>query len=172
MSFIETNFGSGIQEALLPLLVSNVLHMFLVKQNWLSFLSVPIHKTWFGQNKTYRGFIFLILCNALLLPLLNWNFEFVKFSEGALFGFIYMLSELPNSFLKRRLGIGSGQGPQKNAWLFSLLDKSDSTFGVSLVWYIYSDASLVQALHLFLGAVLVHSLVSLLLLKASVKKSF
>ena len=51
---------------LIPLIISNILHMIVVKKKWLSILNYPINDGWFGKNKTYLGFFVLPLLNALL----------------------------------------------------------------------------------------------------------
>lgn len=94
------------------------------------------------------------------------------FLIGCILGLAYMISELPNSFLKRRLGIGSGQKAQKHAWLFMLLDKSDSALGVSLVSKFLFELTWVEAIQLFFMAVGIHVFFSWLLVQIKVKKRF
>lgn len=161
---------------LIPGILANVLHMILVKLNVFKVLSVPIYEDGFGKNKTYRGFLLVTLLTSLFSLLGSILVKEVTVLEGcgigAVLGFTYTLFELPNSFLKRRLGIESGGQAQQNRFLFSIMDKTDSTFGVSLVYYLISDLSLQQGLLLFIGSVGLHVTFSFLLVALKIKKSF
>lgn len=129
----------------LPLVVGGVLHMIVVQRDILSYLKKPIHQRWFGQNKTWRGFV--------VMPLVTWPGVILAQSVEPLFdlpdqlltpfsslylalilGIGYCLAELPNSFLKRRLGIKEGQTSSQYKWLFVILDQADSAFGCMLAY--------------------------------------
>lgn len=128
----------------LPLVIGGIIHMVVVKKDILSFFKKPIHMKWFGQNKTWRGFI--------IMPLATWpgviisqNLEWLLGSNGPLLvrsawwlalalGWGYCLAELPNSFLKRKLGIKEGQTSDHFKWFFIILDQADSVFGCLLVY--------------------------------------
>ena len=74
---------------------------------------------------------------------------------GALFGFVYVLFELPNSFLKRRLDIQPGKTAQggKGA-LFFVIDQIDSLLGVMLLLVLLAGITPVQYFqYILLGAV-------------------
>ena len=82
------------------------------------FLGKPL----FGPNKTWRGFVVLIPCVTALFTLqgllLGQNVEgiwLLTHTQWLILGFFsvlaYSLGELPNSFIKRRLGIGPGEAP-------------------------------------------------------------
>jgi hypothetical protein len=159
-----------------PLIISNTFHMVIVKKNIFAFLAIPVSTKLFGQNKTWRGFVIVPLLNALLLLMINLLWPYLSnvraLTVGFILGIAYMLFELPNSFLKRRLGIGPGDKAGKYRWLLMLIDKTDSSFGVSLFSYFLLDLSLVQLLELFLISVLTHIVFSYLLVTAGIKKSF
>ena len=161
---------------LLPSVLANVLHMFLVKKGVLSLLAWPIQERMFGQNKTYRGFIFITLLTATFSGVGSFFVESITAQQGmftgALIGLAYSFFELPNSFLKRRLGIKSGGTSIRNKWAFIVLDKTDSTFGVSLVYFLVSDLSILQGLYLFFVSVALHVGFSFLLVAVKIKKSF
>ena len=54
-------------------------------------------------------------------------------------GFGYALFELPNSFIKRRLGIQPGESPKRFKALFILMDQLDSGIGVALAtWLVFA----------------------------------
>jgi hypothetical protein len=45
-----------------------------------------------------------------------------------------VFSELPNSFIKRRIGIEPGKRPPRHAAWFALADQADSAVGCALVY--------------------------------------
>lgn len=161
----------------IPGVLANVLHMFFVKKNMLPFLAVPLNTKLFGSNKTWRGFIFLTVSTALFCAVMEWLFKLEAVLGGALLGailgFTYMLFELPNSMFKRWKGIASGETPKKgNKIFYALLDKTDSAFGVSLIYTLISDLSIVQGLLLFAISSGLHISISFLLVFLKIKKSF
>lgn len=158
-----------------PLVLTNTLHMLLVKYSWLSFINIPISEKQFGQNKTWRGFIFLIIVNALfvfttvqLFAIQLNNSAFL----GATLGFTYLFFELPNSFMKRKLGVGPGEKHQRYRYFFSWIDKSDSAFGLSLVYWLlgYTDGKMAILLYFICSST--HIVSSLILVRLKIKSSF
>jgi hypothetical protein len=122
-----------------PLIISGGTHMALVKLDLLTPLKIPIHRRWFGANKTWRGVLVMPLAAALgvRLALMFWPDEFGgwnSFVLGLLLGLAYVLAELPNSFIKRRIGIEPGKRPLRNAAWFALADQADSAIGCALVY--------------------------------------
>jgi hypothetical protein len=106
-------------------------------------------RRWLGDNKMWRGFMVLPPAAAVsfvamaamrgslpewlgqgmwLLPV--WHFAFLGFIAGLAF----MLAELPNSLLKRQLGVNPGLAPKQPllAALCFVLDRSDSVLGMML----------------------------------------
>lgn len=132
----------------LSLFLAGVLEAFLWKTSFFQLLNYPIQTQWFGANKKWRGLVSLpltMLVSVYLLSLVEslvpaltqltisfTNFNVLEF--GLLVGFIFNLSELPNSFVKRRLNIPPGDESSK---LFYLIDHLDSTYGVLILWYYY-----------------------------------
>lgn len=100
-----------------------------------------------GDNKTWRGFVVLVpgcavafLTLAALRPALPpWLAQGVwdlpapgYFALGLWAGLGFMAGELPNSFLKRRLGIAPGAAPARG-WqrpFFACADRVDSILGM------------------------------------------
>lgn len=161
---------------LLPLILSNTVHMLLVKKQWIPALAIPVSQQFFGANKTWRAFFILPILNAVLTmlldgvyPVLGLNYAFLA---GFMLGLIYLLFELPNSYLKRRHGIAPGAAAKKNAHWWMLLDKSDSAFGVSLLSVALFPIRWIDGFILFAVSVMVHVFFSYLLLKLGIKKSF
>ena len=161
---------------LFPLIIANVLHMLLVKNKLFRYLEIPINKRLFGGNKTWRGFIFLIISTALFCSLFGWMFNFHSFKWNsflvAILGFTYMVFELPNSMFKRYKGIASGESPNKGRIYFLILDKTDSSLGVSLVYTLLSNFSITDGILLFFLCSGLHIFISLLLVFLKVKKNF
>jgi hypothetical protein len=91
---------------------------------------------------------------------------------GWIFGMAYVLFELPNSFIKRRMGIAPGASANRWRGLFTLLDKTDSALGVSLIFYFIHDVSSLDAIFFFLIASGLHFLFSWILYLRNIKKSF
>jgi CDP-diacylglycerol--serine O-phosphatidyltransferase len=126
-----------------PLILSGVLHMVVVKTDAASRLAVPMSRSLFGSHKTWRGFLFVPLATALA----TWALALVEPSSpvlrvrlddgstlllGLVTGLGYVVAELPNSWLKRRLGIAPGQLPSRHAFWFASLDQLDSAIGSGL----------------------------------------
>ncbi|PIP96289.1 MAG: CDP-diglyceride synthetase [Bdellovibrio sp. CG12_big_fil_rev_8_21_14_0_65_39_13] len=164
-----------------PLMIGGIIHMIAVKKDWLSFLKIPIHKWTFGKNKTWRGFIIMPLGTllgifpvALLDNLISQVQRIGIYEHWVLFGlglgFSYVLFELPNSFIKRRLGVEPGKTSEKNKKLFFVLDHIDSGLGVSLFYYFFvtPDAPLIL-LGVTIGA-FVHTATNVALYKFGIRK--
>ena len=132
----------------LALFIAGVLEALLWKTSLFKILARPIQSELFGENKRWRGLFSLPLATAIaviFLQLIEANIgsfspNFVLFSKfnyleyGLLVGFVFNLSELPNSFIKRRLKIPPGD---ESSTLFYFVDHMDSTYGVLLLWYLY-----------------------------------
>lgn len=150
--------------------------MVVVKKNWLPLLQIAVSQKLYGPNKTVRGFFVLTLLNGLFVMLAGIYLQLHSLSHnffiGALYGFIYMLFELPNSWYKRRQGIAAGGAAPKYRWLYALLDKTDSCFGVLLFFYFISDPTLGSVILLFLISVCLHIIFSAVLFGLRLKKSF
>lgn len=160
---------------LLPLSLSNVLHMVIVKFDYFNYLKTPINIKLLGENKTWRGFIFLPLSNAftLMLVSLSFNLNIVNpFILGFILGMAYILSEFPNSLLKRKLGIKPGETDTKFKLIFQLFDKMDSAFGVCLVYYLLGFVDFYNAILLFVICSFTHIIISKILVILRLKKNF
>lgn len=132
----------------LGLFLAGVIEAFLWKTPVFQLLNMPIQTQWFGANKKWRGLISLplaMLASVYLLHLIEFfvpaipqdailfsDFNLLQF--GLLVGFVFNLSELPNSFVKRRLAIPPGDESNK---IFYFVDHMDSTYGVLILWYFY-----------------------------------
>jgi hypothetical protein len=135
---------------IIPLIVGGIIHMVAVKVDVLSYFKKPIHQRWFGHNKTWRGFLIMPLATwpgVLLAMGLERNFNMVEpllIGQSSLLlalclGVGYCLAELPNSFMKRRLGIKEGQVSDRFKWAFVVIDQADSAFGCLLAYKLLID---------------------------------
>ena len=127
-----------------PLLLASIIEALLWKTPLFATLSYPIQADWFGSNKQWRGLVSLPLAHwisvwlfqilenstSLISPILLNSFNPVLY--GVLIGFVFNLSELPNSFIKRRLQIPPGD--ESNP-IFYWIDHMDSPYGMLLVLY-------------------------------------
>ena len=189
----------GLYITMLPLILSGVVNMLFVKTHIYKKYKVPIdnNKNWFegkrifGDNKTVIGFISMIVFSIIfqilwgyigeLCQLNSQNDWYLIYSNsikynivsGFLIGFVYMLFELPNSFIKRRLDIVPGKTDKgvKGA-VFFVIDQIDSLIGVFLVLKLLSGISLSKYfLYLFVGG-FTHIAINLMLWLLKIRRNF
>jgi CDP-diacylglycerol--serine O-phosphatidyltransferase len=152
-----------------PVVIGGVLHMVAVSRGWCAGLATPVHRGLFGVNKTWRGFVLVPLFTAAgTLPLLPVEAVLGEGGRvgvalwplaGLVAGLGYMLGELPNSFLKRRLGIAPGATPARGRPLFVLMDQLDSGIGCALAYALLPGLSWPEGL-LFVATFPVTALVT------------
>jgi hypothetical protein len=136
---------------ILPVVLGGLGHVAVLKTDLLRSLAVPLDggARWrgrpvFGANKTWRGIVVMTGSTAVasgaqaaLTRRLRWRWasgmeesaRFNAWAAGALYGITYCLAELPNSFVKRRLGIAPGASARRGAWLHYVVDQADSVVG-------------------------------------------
>lgn len=134
----------------IPIVIGGVLHMLVVTHDWLPALKKPVCQKWFGANKTWRGMLLMPLLTAAgaicLAPIEYWLGDSAVFGSslvmaGLIAGLGYILAELPNSLIKRRLGIAPGDVPTRHRHLFILADQMDSGIGAALAYLLYPGLS-------------------------------
>lgn len=169
------DFSKHLVIILPSLILANVLHMFIVKYNFIPFLNKAISTEYFGSNKTWRGFIMVPLLNMLFLLILSTSFN-LQITNAAVLGFVlglaYVIFELPNSFLKRKHGIKPEEASSNKNYFFMMLDKTDSALGVALIYYFLGCIDLPGAILLLLINSGTHILMSLFLVSLKIKSSF
>jgi hypothetical protein len=167
---------------MIPFVLAGTSNMLFCKSRLLDALKIPIDngmsiggKRLFGANKTWKGFIGMIVFSAAWLGIFG---DFVDlyfkagnyWAMGAALGFGYVLLELPNSFIKRRLDIGPGQtGRGIGGLLFSLLDQADSVVGSAIVMALFDRVTLAEIAVFLAVGILVHLVIHKLLLLARLK---
>lgn len=180
---LASQFWTALYLAI-PVIVGGVLHMIVVTKDLYPQLKIPVNKALFGANKTWRGFVVVPLCTMigmlLLYPLERlqqalWGHSVLEgrslIALGLLAGLAYVVAELPNSFMKRRLGIAPGETPQQYKYLFILMDQLDSIAGVALLYCVWLGYGIGMFFLLVLQSIVVALLVKRLLFMARLKKA-
>ncbi|HEX5082793.1 MAG TPA: CDP-archaeol synthase [Blastocatellia bacterium] len=167
----------------LPLLVGLALHGFCIKYDLLSFLYHPIDrgrkfrgKRIFGENKTYRGVVVVSLGTAIGFALQSLLFHriasvrsvelfdyafFKSVSLGLAVGVAAMLSELPNSFIKRQFEIAPGTAAKGwKAIIFYVYDQIDFLLGAWLVLAIVVPVTIGRVLFSAVLLLIAHQIMS------------
>lgn len=170
-------FSTHIYLFIVPGIIGNVSHMLVVKKNLFPGLAHPLSTRLFGKNKTFRGFVFLPLAMGLVCSVESVFFgpfsqnHFTDVLIGFGLGFVYMLSELPNSLVKRRLGIATGESSADYKYLQIFTDKTDSLIGACIFYFFMVEMQVWEIILLFIMALLLHIGISLLLVLLNLKKS-
>lgn len=183
---------------MIPLMIGGITNMIFIKTKLYNKYKYPIdgykvlsdNKRIFGDNKTIIGFISMIIfvcvyqivwgaiCNQFNLNTLNdWylynnnNFKY-NIQIGIITGFIYVISELPNSFIKRRIGIEPGKTTVGIKGLtFLILDQIDSLIGIFLYLVAVSKISIHRYFsYIVLGAV-THIALNFMLHKLKIRRN-
>lgn len=179
-------------------IIAGILNMIWCKINAFNIPNVPMDmnknfidgKRILGNNKTWKGFfgyiILNIICSVIMGIICNifklneYNYFYIATQNnliyniviGLLLGLGYSLFELPNSFIKRRLGIEPGKtikGFKKVFFIF--LDQADSIFGIVLVLSFFYPISILEYfLYVLLGAV-THIIINMLLYFMKLRKN-
>lgn len=144
----------------------------------------------FGDNKTWKGFFGMIVFTALWLglfeamadasdpigavapfPFEEWRFPWNGWVFGAWWGLGYVLFELPNSFVKRRVGIAPGENASGlRGLLFTTLDQADSVAGCTLFLLAFYNPGWKMALGILVVGTAIHYLTNVGLYLADLKK--
>ncbi|MBT7552887.1 CDP-archaeol synthase [bacterium] len=168
---------------ILPLLLVGLIHhLIIIKYNLFSFLAIPIDRNiklnndyLFGPAKTWRGIVTVVILSGIFYYLGSYfwdmNLRFPVLLSGCLLGLGYAVGELPNSFIKRRLGIQSSQSNyQGRNIIFYLFDQIDSILGALLFICLVYNASILLLVYILIIGSLLHYLVDEILHHYSYKK--
>jgi hypothetical protein len=145
----------------IPVIIAGSLHMVVVALDILPGLKIPIQRKWFGVNKTWRGVVVMVFAAiaGVIMTSALWPHAFGGWSSlslGTLLGLGYVLPELPNSFIKRRMHIEPGKRPEHKAALFILGDQLDSTIGCAVVYWVTLGLSFSSVLLLIVIGPAIH----------------
>jgi len=173
----------------LPVILGGVLNLMFIRSSLFPSLRAPMDcgLAWpdgvrlFGPNKTWKGLLgcvfftalsMIVFCMAIGSALESLTIYSGQGTgswpawalEGALLGLAYIVFELPNSLVKRRVGIGAGQnGSGRTGILFRLVDQVDSILGCSLVLLAYNQITGADVALLLLFGAGIHWAVSFVL---------
>lgn len=176
---------------IVPLVLAGMVQSVVPKKNWLPRLNVPLDfgatlrgKEVFGSNKTWRG-IFVMTTGTVVvvyIQTLLYNLEFFKrlslidysvynwFTVGVLLALGYLLAELPNSFIKRRLNIPPGKQSSRGLLMQYFIDQADSCLGVAIVLLLFFNFEPNIAFVVFFVGLVVHIIFDQTMYKLGVKK--
>ena len=135
-----------------PVLAAGLGHVAVLKTGALGRLAAPLDggRTLFGRpllgpGKTWRGVVLMPVLTAIAATLAvslgrRLPPEVSPFPGrrvpawvlGGLLGLGYCAGEIPNSFVKRRLGISAGRSARRLSWLQYGIDQTDSVVGCLL----------------------------------------
>ena len=139
---------------ILAFMLAGLLHSLWLKNRFSQTLAIPLDggrmfrgRPILGENKTLRGFVVMIPAAALAFtaisvlislphgvpPATLWQLTPAGYAAlGAWAGFGFMAGELPNSFVKRQLGILPGQAPasDRTRVICFIVDHVDSIVGM------------------------------------------
>jgi CDP-diacylglycerol--serine O-phosphatidyltransferase len=168
---------------LLPLMFANIVHMVFIKKDYLAVLKTPLSISLFGANKTYRGFVVVGFFSFLFVEIYQVLNSYLFHSQSiwdsiaypslASFslGIIYCLGELPNSYLKRKMGVAPGKTSQRYKYAFILLDHIDSNVPSYLFLCLFSSLSIINAIIFSLITILIHFATNYLLFVLGIRKN-
>ena len=180
-----------------PVILAGIFNMIFCKLNVLKSMQVPMDggrvlgdgNRLFGDNKTWKGFLGYLIFGTVFTVI--WGFAIRNTSlnsldffyvnnentlvfniiVGLLLGFAYALFELPNSFVKRRLGITPGKpatGIKKAVFVF--VDQADSIFGCALVVWLFYDLGILKYIGFVVVGAVTHIIFNMLLYFAHLRK--
>ena len=182
---------------LLPVIFAGCCNMVYVKLPLVRKRNAPMDghrlandgKRILGDHKTWQGFMGMILLTGLWMIVFVWicthmewarNLAVVDYSQwhfpadaflyGSLWGLGYVLFELPNSYIKRRIDIAPGKNA--SGWkglLFLFMDQADSVLGCMVFMLVFYRPSPQEALMIFVLGVGIHYAVNILLYLTGLK---
>jgi hypothetical protein len=179
---------------LLPLLGAAVLHGWILKYEWFPFLARPIdqgmvfrRQRLFGANKTWRGVAAVAAGCAIVLGLQSeWLHKYAVVREiepfdyaavngwllGLWVGALAELSELPNSFVKRRYGIAPGEtGQSMRGALFRVWDQVDLLPGLWIAYSVVVDVTVQRIMISALVLLIMHPAITFIGYRMGMRKS-
>ena len=165
-----------------PAIAAGIVHAVVIKRDLLRGLARPLDggRGVLGANKTWRG-VLVMLAGSTAFVLLQRavdleSLALVDYREpltlllGPALGAGYSLAELPNSWVKRRLGVSPGRRAGRFAPLQYVADQGDSVVGAALAVALFVRDAEVLLLVVALGFAL-HAAIDRLLYLFDVKEA-
>ncbi len=137
-----------------PILIAGLAHVAVITLDLAPGLARPIDagRRWRGRpmlggNKTWRGFVVMPAATAVTIAaqqtLVSRSRRLAALAPlargappawivGAICGAAYVVAELPNSFVKRRLGIAAGTSAPRARAAQYVVDQLDSVIGCAI----------------------------------------
>jgi hypothetical protein len=127
-----------------PVVGAGIVHAVVIERDLLRGLARPLDggRGILGANKTWRGVVVMLAGSTAFVALQRavdvGTLALVDYSGpltlllGPALGAGYSLAELPNSFVKRRLGVQPGGRVRRFAPLQYVADQGDSVAGATL----------------------------------------
>ncbi len=183
---------------IMPIIIGGIGNMVFTKTNLYKENATPIdgHRVLkdgrpiFGKNKTWVGFWGMIIITGAMqvfwgivlkvTGLEEYNQLYIFWENtiifnllvGLLFGALYVIFELPNSFIKRRLNISSGKTDRgMKGIVFFVADQFDSIIGIGVAIGILARLSLQGVVTYILLGGFTHIAVNLILYGVKVRKN-
>jgi hypothetical protein len=158
-----------------PILIAGLVHVAVITRDIAPALARPIDagRRWrghplLGRNKTWRGFVVMPAAAAITIAaqqaLATRSPHIAGLAPlkhaappagvvGAICGAAYVLAELPNSFVKRRLGIAPGRSTPRARAVQYVVDQLDSVVGCAVaIRMLYRIETMDAAASALLGA--------------------
>ena len=172
--------------SILAPIFAGITNMIFCRSKILKSLQKPIDggKNIFGDNKTYKGFlgyiIFNIIYQVIFGMIIPVNILYVYMENniinniiiGFSFGFAYAICELPNSYIKRKVGIEPGKrttGIKK--YIFFIFDQIDSIIGLTIVVTIVSKLNAILIFEYIVLGALIHIIINVILYQLKLRKN-
>ena len=158
-----------------PILIAGLVHVAVITLDLAPSLARPIDagRRWrgralLGRNKTWRGFVVMPAATAITIAaqhkLATRSRHLAALAPlrcgalpawivGATCGAAYVVAELPNSFVKRRLGIAPGSSAPRARAAQYVVDQLDSVVGCAIaIRMLYRIETVDAAASALLGA--------------------
>ncbi len=183
---------------LLPVILGGVCNMLYVRLPWVRRWNAPMDggrrakdgERLLGDHKTWQGFGGMIVLTALWMTFFvfidhhfdwahrlavvnyrHWIFPQQALFNGAIWGLGYVLFELPNSYIKRRIHIPPGKNARGGiGLLFLFLDQADSVAGCIVSMLAFFRPGWTEILTIFVMGVGIHYIVNIFLFLVGLKK--
>jgi hypothetical protein len=140
---------------ILPVVAAGMVHVLVLKRGLMGKLAQPVDGGLYcngtpilGANKTWRGLLIMTIatsCFTRVQSTIEYRVRkstlgasavealLPSWEAGAAVGLAYSLAELPNSFIKRRLGVVPGSIGERMPVVQYIVDQTDSVLGCLLV---------------------------------------